>query len=243
MTRAVDGMVMVYVPAGEFLMGSDQGGSDDEKPQHKVYLDAFWIDRTEVTNAQYKKCAQAGQCKASSYAGDSKFNGDTQPVVGVDWNDAKTYCGWAGAALPTEAQWEKAARGTDGRAYPWGNNPVTGKLLNFCDKNCEYDQKDSAVDDGYAKTAPVGSYLAGTSPYGALDMAGNVWEWVEDWYDGYPGTTYKSDYFGQKYRVLRGGSWLNDATYVRATDRGYVGLSDNRSADIGFRCVGSGPGG
>jgi formylglycine-generating enzyme required for sulfatase activity len=245
-TRTVDGMVMVYVPAGEFLMGNDQGGADDEKPQREVYLDAFWIDRTEVTNAQYKECVQANlACKASSYAIDSRFNGDNQPVVGVDWNDAKTYCEWVGGALPTEAQWEKAARGTDGRAYPWGNNPITGKLLNFCDKNCEYNWKDSTVDDGYAKTAPVGSYLAGASPYGAWDMAGNVWEWVADWYDAkyYAGSPSKNPTgpSSGSSRVLRGGSWYCNAAFVRAAFRSLVDPGVHHG-NLGFRCVGAGPG-
>jgi len=135
-TSSQDNAALVCVPAGEFLMGSadsDKAAQGDERPQHTVYLDAFWIDRTEVTNAQYKKCVQAGKCTASSYANDSTYNGDTQPVVGVDWNDATTYCQWAGRKLPTEAQWEKAARGTDGRIYPWGNQAAT------CDYAVMYD--------------------------------------------------------------------------------------------------------
>ena len=185
-----DGMVMVYVPAGEFLMGSTDADIEtilagcktckrdlftNEQPQHKVYLDAFWIDKTEVTNAQYKKCVQAGVCKASQLASFSALNGDTQPVVGVDWNDAQAYCQRAGRKLPTEAQWEKAARGTDGRIYPWGNQAAT----------CEYAVMNDGSENGCGKgnaAWPIGSKLKGASPYGALDMMGNVWEWVADWY-------------------------------------------------------------
>ena len=166
-------------------MGSsdvDTEADDEEKRQHRVVLlDAFWIDRTEVTKAQYQRCVEAGVCAAPSCSGTGK--GD-HPVVCVSWRDASKYCAWAGRRLPTEAEWEKAARGTDGRKYPWGNQDVVGNLLNFCDINCSNSWKEAAVNDGYAETAPVGTYLAGASPYGAWDMAGNVWEWVADWYDG-----------------------------------------------------------
>jgi formylglycine-generating enzyme required for sulfatase activity len=174
-----DGMVMAYVSAGEFLMGaadSDSQAFDNEKPQHTVYLDAFWIDKTEVTNAQYKKCVQARACETSNEAFNSRFNSDNQPVVGVPWYNAVTYCQWAGRELPTEAQWEKAARGTDGRIYPWGNQPAT----------CDYTVMNDGSGDGCGNGSaawPVGSNPKGASPYGALDMVGNVGEWVADWYD------------------------------------------------------------
>ena len=232
-----DGMVMVYVPAGEFLMGSadsDKDAQSDEKPQHTVYLDAFWIDRTEATNAQYKKCAQAGACKASGYASDSKYNGDNQPVVGVSWDAAQAYCQWAGRQLPTEAQWEKAARGAqaDGRIYPWGNQPAT----------CEYAVMSDGSGNGCGEDAPwpVGSKPKGASPYGALDMAGNVWEWVADWYEEkYYANSPSRNPIGPssgQYRVLRGGSFGLDARYVRGAFRlraapGYW------YPDWGFRCV------
>ncbi len=231
-----DGMVMVYVPAGEFLMGSadsDSQAHGNEKPQHKVYLDAFWIDRTEVTNAQYNKCVQAGVCKVSDFANDSNYNGDNQPVVAVDWSQAQAYCQWAGRQLPTEAQWEKAARGTDGRVYPWGDQLAT----------CEYAVMNEGSGNGCgARDAPwpVGSKPQGASPYGALDMAGNAWEWVADWLDeGYYATPPPKNPPGPSfgtYRVVRGGSFDNESIDVRGSYRGGdfpVGWDFIR----GFRCV------
>ena len=234
-----DGMQLVYVPADEFLMGSPDGeGASDERPQHTVYLDAYWIDRTEVTNAMYEKCVDDGVCRsASDYGAD--FIGSNQPVVAVFWNDASAYCQWAERRLPTEAEWEKAALGTDGRTYPWGN-AFDGNKLNYCDTNCSDDWKDEGVDDGYEYTAPVGSYPAGASPYGALDMTGNVTEWVADWYD--------SDYYslsparnptGPKtgdYRVLRGGAWNYNQDLVRSALRS-DGSPDTHNNNVGFRCA------
>jgi formylglycine-generating enzyme required for sulfatase activity len=236
-----DGMVMVYVPAGEFLMGSTNADIDailanckdckrdsfaDEQPQHKIYLDAFWIDRTEVTNTQYKQCVQAQKCKASSNANDASFNGDIQPVVGVDWNNAKNYCEWAGRQLPTEAQWEKAARGTDGRFYPWGNTAPNSNRLNF--------------NRQVGKTTEVGMYLAGASPYGANDMAGNVAEWTADWYDGrYYDSSPPKNTTGPtsgQIRVLRGGSWACDTPQCVRTAERYPLEPEGRYGDVGFRC-------
>jgi formylglycine-generating enzyme required for sulfatase activity len=230
-----DGMVMVYVPAGEFLMGSadsDSQAYSNEKPQHTVYLDAFWIDKTEVTNAQYKKCVQAGACKALEYARSSDYNGDTQPVVEVDWFNAQAYCQWAGRQLPTEAQWEKAARGTDGRIYPWGNQAAT----------CEYAVMNVGSGNGCGKgtTWPVGSKPKGASPYGALDMAGNVWEWVADWYSesyyaGSPSKNPPGPASGE-YRVPRGGSFYDEARVVRGVYRGRE-VPGYWAPGRGFRCV------
>ena len=253
-----DGSVMVYVPAGEFIMGSSDADIDailaecsdcerewfdDEYPQHTIYLSAFWMDQTEVTNEQYAGCVAAGACPASRYADDGEFNGADQPVVGVSWHDAKAYCEWTGKQLPTEAQWEKAARGTDGRKYPWGDT-FDGSKLNFCDVNCEFDWKDNDANDGYPYTAPVGSYPAGASPYGALDMAGNVWEWCTDWYDANyytnsPGRDPQGPDSGN-YRVVRGGSWYFDERRVRAADRPR-GAPDDRDYNLGFRCVSLAP--
>jgi formylglycine-generating enzyme required for sulfatase activity len=245
-------MVMVYVPAGTLLMGSvraiDPNVWHDEEPQHEVTLDGFWIDRTEVTNEQFTLCVQAGSCQPPEYFQQfpefwSDYDGDTRPVVGVSWYAAQTYCTWAGGQLPTEAQWEYAARGNDGRLYPWGNE-FDGQKVNFCDTNCTYSWKDDNYDDGYTFTAPVGSYPAGDSWVGATDMAGNTSEWVADWY--------REDYYssspaenptgpedsgrGIPRRVLRGGSWLNRAREVRSADRG-----GSPSPAYGIRCVAPGP--
>jgi formylglycine-generating enzyme required for sulfatase activity/predicted Ser/Thr protein kinase len=255
------GVRMVFVPAGSFTMGSDPdvalaeckklyiGGTcdrswfDDEYPPHTVTLNAFYIDQYEVTNAQYKQCVDAGKCAApaqrksytrDSYYGDSKY--DNYPVIYANWEQAKTYCEWRGSntRLPTEAEWEKAARGTDGRLYPWGNT-FDGRRVNFCDRNCIFSWANKDYDDGYADTAPVGSYPDGVGPYSAYDMAGNVWEWTADWYQMYPGGKPSSD-FGEKYRVVRGGAWDYFGYLVRAA---YRIRNAPAGADylVGFRCA------
>ena len=249
-----DDSVMIHVPAGEFLMGSkedDPDAYDNEHPQHTVYVSEFWIDKTEVTNAQYRKCVEAGTCRApttcDSLGGEPTYSDSSKadhPVVCVSWQDAKAYCEWAGKRLPTEAEWEKAARGTDGRKYPWGNNFDSSKV-NFCDVNCEYDHKDSGADDGYRRTAPVGSYPEGASPYGALDMAGNVWEWCQDWYDAdYYASSPQRDPQGPgsgTCRVVRGGSWGSRKWGVRAAlrDGDVPGFRVNYHGS--FRCVSQSP--
>jgi len=265
-------MVLLYVPAGEFLMGSTDADKKElpafEQPQHLVYLDAFWIDRTEVTNAMfarfvtetgYKTDAEnlgqsvafnvttklLGQTKGADWqhprGPGSDIKGlEQHPVVHVSWDDAVAYCRWARRRLPTEAEWEKAARGMDGRKYPWGNRNVTGNLLNSADRNLDMSGTDKGVDDGYQFTAPVGVYPAGASPYGALDMAGNVWEWVADWYDEqYNANSPAENPPGPdsgNLRVVRGGSWIDSRRFVRAAVR------DGRYPDItldwlGFRCA------
>ncbi len=247
--RPTDEAVMVYVPAGEFMMGGDDGHSD-EQPIHAVYLDEYWIDQTEVTNGMYAQCVADGDCRLpevsksytrDSYYGNSAF--DDYPVIEVSSDDAVAYCEWADGRLPTEAEWEKAASWDDdaqqAQVYPWGDD-FDGTQLNFCDSNCSFDHKDGTVDDGYEDTAPVGSYPDGVSPYGALDMAGNVWEWVNDFYDAdyyeqqvYDNPTGPSD--GSRM-VLRGGSWGNVDSYVRAAIRGYYDPAE-RSDFLGFRCA------
>jgi eukaryotic-like serine/threonine-protein kinase len=230
--REKDGMQMVYVPAGEFTMGSSEGDSD-EAPVHKVTLDAYYIDKYEVTNAQYQQCVQAGACDQSYCADDSTYNGAQQPVVGVTWYDANDYCQWAGARLPTEAEWEKAARGMGGWTYPWGNETAT----------CDYAVMDDGSGNGCGRgnaAWDVGSKPAGASPYGALDMAGNVWEWVADWYDSnYYDSSPRENPTGPSdgsYRVLRGGSWLSSDYYVRAANRSNA-YPVNRGSYVGFRCA------
>jgi sulfatase modifying factor 1 len=250
---------MVYIPAGEFLMDSIDYYSladndeksrhkvylmadGDEKPQHIVYLDAFWIDKYPVTNAQYgkflvwmKKTGDHGLCHPDEppgkdhtpqYWDDPEWNAADKPVVGVDWYDAYAYAAWVRARLPTEAEWEKAARGTDGRLWPWGNKWDADKVNSW--------------ERGPRTTTAVGSYPAGASPYGALDMAGNVWEWVADWYDSdyyarSPGRNPPGPDSGQ-YRVLRGGSWDIYRYDVRCANR--LGITTDLKFNlVGFRCA------
>jgi formylglycine-generating enzyme required for sulfatase activity len=212
-----------------------------------VTLDAFYLDLYEVSNAQYQACVAAGACTSprqngsatrAAYHDDPAFA--DYPVIWVGWDQAGAYCAWRGARLPTEAEWEKAARGTDARLYPWGNAFEAG-AGNFCDLNCEEPWANPAFDDGYADTAPVGSYLPGLSPYGVYDMGGNVNEWVAD--------RYQSDYYSISpdenppgpdtgaRRVIRGGSFHTPAQGLRATARP---LSDPAADHIGFRCARSG---
>jgi formylglycine-generating enzyme required for sulfatase activity len=235
--RPADGMVMVYVPGGEFEMGSTEGGSD-EQSVHTVALDGFWIDRTEVTNAQYRRCVEERACTPPIESGShtldpyySNSNYGDYPIIHVSWHQAKAYCAWAGARLPTEAEWEYAARGSDGRTYPWGSSAPD------CDKANYWGREIGCVGDMTA----VGSYPAGASWCGVLDMAGNVWEWIADWY--------QSDYYSVSplrnplgpdsgtRKVVRGGSWSPDWNGIRATRRS-SGSPSNRYPLVGFRCVG-----
>jgi len=227
-----DGMELVIVPAGDFLMGSVEGDPDaydDEKPQHVVYLDAFWIDRTEVTNAMFERFVEETGHDAGTWWRDEASGKPDHPVVIVSWHDAKAYCEWAGRRLPTEAEWEKAARGTDGRVYPWGNEPPDASRCNF--------------NRNVGDTTPVGKYSPkGDSPYGAADMAGNVWEWVADWYDeDYYAVSPRDNPQGPSmgdYRVLRGGSWSDNGfgVSVRAAFR-FRNSPVLRYGNFGFRCA------
>jgi formylglycine-generating enzyme required for sulfatase activity len=222
--RSEDGAEMVLVPAGEFTMGSNE--DVDEKPPHRVYLAAFHIDKYETTNALYRRFMTATNRVAPAHWSDEKWNGATQPVVGVSWHDAEAYCRWAGKRLPTEAEWEKAARGTDSRKYPWGEQWDASRA--------------NSGQSMLGKTAPVGSYPSGVSPYGAHDMAGNAWEWVADWYDKdyyqrSPDRNPKGPESGQS-RVLRGGSWHSAPFRLRASDRSNV-TPDLRRNGFGFRCA------
>lgn len=227
-----DGMLMRYVPAGSFVMGSDMGAGN-EKPAHDVYLDSFWIDQTEITNEMYSLCETAGDCPApkmpnsysrSSYYGNDEFA--NYPVIYVDWDMASAYCAWADRRLPTEAEWEKAARGTTGYIYPWGGDAV---CENVNAMGCK------------GETSPVGEYVLGKSPYGLFDMAGNVMEWVADWYD--------SEYYQYSPRenplgpstgsrhVLRGGSWKSNEFSLRSTFRSGLVPDEANLYLIGFRCA------
>ena len=261
------GVEMRLVPQGEFTMGDSPDNAydecmrldghcmttfNDEAPPHQVYLDAYYLDTYEVTNKLYKACVDAGwwRCTApghnepaenfSDHYGDSQF--DSYPVVDVTWSQARAYCEWRGARLPTEAEWEKAARGTDGRAYPWGS-VFDGTKTNFCDKNCK-GVSNSQYDDGYAEAAPVGSYPQGVSPYGIYDLAGNVMEWTADWYDenyysNSPSSNPQGPAVGQD-RTLRDGSWRYSGNNVRSADRSWS-PPRNFMDDLGFRCARSVP--
>jgi serine/threonine-protein kinase len=221
----MDGMVQVYVPTEDFLMGSLRG-NDNELPQHTVYLDDYWIDKYEVTNEQYRQCVQASFCTLPGGGIYDYDNYPNFPVIYVDWDQAKSYCRWVDRRLPSEAEWEKAARGTDGRIYPWGNQAPDTSLAN-------YYRFISFIDE-------VGSSPAGASPYGALDMAGNVWEWVNDWFSAnYYGISPSRNPQGPSSgtnRVLRGGSWNYDSGYVRSAYR-YWNKPDSQTNYFGFRCA------
>jgi formylglycine-generating enzyme required for sulfatase activity len=249
-TSPLDGMPQVYVPAGTVRMGGLDVNADDrdELPAHDVSLDAFWIDQLEVTNAMYMLCVQAGACPPpGDWASDKRpayFNNEEfkdYPVVHVTWEQAGTYCAWADRRLPTEAEWERAARGDDFRNYPWGDEPPSEMYANF--------------NRLVGETSRVGTYAAGASPFGALDMAGNVWEWVFD--------LYRIEYYSMSpdnnpagpetnttnLRVIRGGSFQDEWVDLRVSKRGAALGPDpdavfdapdrtgEHSSKIGFRCV------
>lgn len=247
----VDGAELAFVNEGEFLMGSnpehDPYFYGTEGPLHRVFLDSFWIYRTEVTNVMYQECVQQGACSDlrfnSSSTRDDYYGNhlyDDYPVVFVSWNDAATYCAWAGGRLPTEAEWEKAARGEDGRIFPWGDDPPTGDQANYCDINCLENMRDPSRDDGFADTAPVGSYPNGSSPYSVLDMAGNVGEWAQDWFQAsYYSFSPSEDPSGPgsgTRRAIRGGSISDRVDGIRAVVR-RNDVPSARESNLGFRCV------
>jgi len=259
----VDGMTLLYVPAGDFKMGSNDQASDyssDNYPQFDYYLDSFWIDQTEVTNQQYAMCVSDGKCKLplllnsprrSSYYLDTRY--EDFPVIYVEWGMARAYCEWAGRRLPTESEWEKSARGTDGRIYPWGNDePISNFLLNF--------------NNYGGDTSVVRSFSRGKSPYGAYDMAGDVCEWTSSLYMLYPyeSDDGREDLLATRERVLRGGSWyfnpdnkgMSIFRYGVISDPNYLVRSDVRSfasqdgmgptspeglGIVGFRCAKDAP--
>jgi formylglycine-generating enzyme required for sulfatase activity len=236
----VDGMEQVYVPSGQFIMGStdqDQEAEIQEKPQHTVYLSGFWIDKTDVTQGMYKRCIASGTCPdivhdLEQNPNFSRAEFDNHPVIYVTWDQAKAYCERVGRRLPTEAEWEKAARGTDGRLYPWGNDAPNGNLALY--------------GNALTTTRAVGSYPAGASPYGALDMVGNVRQWVND--------VYNEQYYGDEFasnnpkgpelspendsRVLRGASFKDSDHYLHVAMR-FKHVPWSPGENRGFRCASS----
>jgi formylglycine-generating enzyme required for sulfatase activity len=266
--RQGDEMTMVFVPSGEFLMGIDylgmryafdlcktgtevlgpgvcQGPSyANEMPAHPVTLDGFWIDQTEVTNRQYGRCVEEQVCsqpsETNSFTRESYFN-DTAfsdyPVVWVTRDQAAEYCSWAGGRLPTEAEWEYAARGPDSLTFPWGADFDPSRLY-YCDASCAYGVIDPSYDDGFPETAPVGSFPNGASWIGALDMAGNVREWVNDWFAYYtpdPQVNPDGPEEGSTH-IPKGGSWLDRPDDLRSSNRG-ENTPDYTRHKVGFRCV------
>lgn len=245
---------MVLIPAGTFQMGSPIGDVD-EAPVHMVELDAFYIDQHEVTNAEYQAFVTATGHLAPRGIGytavyeflkqdyrpwrDSGFNHPNQPVTTVTWFDATTYCEWAGKRLPTEAEWEKAARGgLEGTRYPWGDAEPDNTTANFADSQTEFEWRSANVNDGYLFTAPVGTFPP--NGYGLFDMAGNVWEWCADWYSpAYyaesPSRNPKGPDTGER-RVLRGGTWYRAAHTLRNAER-VSDFPENSLNVVGFRCA------
>jgi formylglycine-generating enzyme required for sulfatase activity len=223
-----DGMNQVYIPAGEFTMGSNNGGNARSLQEHAVYLDAYWINQIEVTNAMYALCYEAGQCRHpahyNSYFDDPAFA--DYPVDYINWYEAQAFCSWEGGRLATEAEWEKVARGPNEFRYPWGNAAPDNTLLNF--------------DGYYAEPRPAYDYLTGISPYGVLNMAGNVQEWVADWYS--------PDYYSDSphenppgppagtLKVLRGGGFWDNATEVQTYYR-FKHDPASSGQHRGIRCV------
>jgi serine/threonine-protein kinase len=262
--RNTDGMTMVYVPAGQFKMGSDD--LDEclySNPAHDVSIDAFWIDQTEVTNSMFAKFLndQGNQLNdgiawlepGSGHRGIkygyieehndsfSTLDGyDDYPVIEVSWYGAAAYCAWIGGRLPTEAEWEYAARGPDGNQYPWGNT-FDGERVNYCDKYCPESWKDKTFIDGAIRWTDVGSYPEGVSWCGALDMAGNVWEWVNDWWsENYYTNSPTDNPDGPEsgdFRIGRGGSWYDEGWRMNSICRKGLQSSSARMHWVGFRCV------
>jgi formylglycine-generating enzyme required for sulfatase activity len=238
---------MVLVPAGPFTMGADARDGKpgveigvDSLPRHEVDLKAFWIDRTEVTHEAYQPfVAETGRkppvdpkfADFYAWAGDRFPPGlKNHPVVYVSWYDADDYCRWVGRRLPTEAEWEKAARGTDGRTFPWGEG-IEPDWCNTRESEAQW-------------STPVGTMAHDESPYGVMDMCGNVSEWTDSWYAAYPGSTLERNAFGEKYKVVRGGAWMLRAQpFARVTHRTLAFKPTKRHRGIGFRCaMDAGPG-
>jgi formylglycine-generating enzyme required for sulfatase activity len=228
-TSEIDEIVQVYVPEGEFIMGEDHRRKMPDSPRHVVYLDAFWMDRVEVTNSMYLKCVKANGCFAP--VSDNVYFGNwiyrNHPVVYISWEQANTYCDWAGRRLPTEAEWEKAARGTDGRMYPWGNKQPNPRQANYAGTLIQ-------------EAVSAFRYPLGASPYGALNMSGNVREWVADWFD--PNYYSYSPYANPQgpetgtERALRSTSYNEDGREIVVTSR-LRHQPESAGLSRGFRCA------
>lgn len=229
---------MHYISSGEFAMGSlptDRGAEEIEQPQHSVYLDGYWIDNHEVTRQQYGRCVEADVCRSiAGSEADGSYHTDNLPMINTTWNDAKTYCEWAGRRLPTEAEWEKAARGKDKRIFPWGNREPE-----MCNSGYEPNVNYNSSEPRQLYIEVVG--YACSAPSGAIDMAGNVWEWVADYFDeGYyavsPYANPQGPNTGDR-RVMRGGSWKNkNPNFLRTVNR--WGEAETYYSDsLGFRCA------
>ena len=242
---------MTRIPAGEFIMGSDKVDTEmlqqrfglydipyvDEHPERKVYLGEYYIDTYEVTNKEYKafvdylkkshsRMPVANMTPITWKNGVYPEDNDNLPVVGISWNSARMFCTWGGKRLPTEAEWEKAARGTDGREFPWGD---------------EFDETKTNSMGTHGGRVPVGQFEGDVSPYGVHDMAGNVSEWVNDWYESYPGNDFQSNYFGERFKVIRGWFWGGIGHYVmemfyRSASREYA-KPDSLLDGVGYRCA------
>jgi formylglycine-generating enzyme required for sulfatase activity len=254
-------MGMVYVPAGEFQMGSTEAQIaaaialcrqhyspcnnwyyEREGPAHAVSMAGFWIDQAEVTNVQYRRCVEGGVCSEPlactkgdpTYADPEKAD---HPVVCVRWDDAQAYCGWAGARLPTEAEWEYAFRGEQGSIYPWGDS-FDGSRLNYCDSSCAEPHADDEYEDGYPCTAPVGAFPQDVSWSGATGMSGNVSEWVADWFGAYSTGALSSPTGPESgdEKMLKGCSWFSPPAYCRGSARPSV-VPGARYDYLGFRCA------
>lgn len=228
-TSETDGMTQMYIPEGEFFMGKGEVRKNDNSPQHIVYLDAFWMDKYEVSNAMYLKCMQDGAC-SEMVSDNTTYNNwiyRNHPITYVTWEQANVYCQWAGRRLPSEAEWEKAARGTDGRKYPWGNEAPNARLANF---------DGSMIHEAVS----VYRYPLGASPYGVLNMSGNVREWIADWYgEDYYLTTPYTNPTGPETgteRSLRSGSYNEDKNEITITSR-YRHEPQSAGLSRGFRCA------